>query len=441
MINFMRYEDNLLAFCKDSKKKVVLYGTGLFAKAYAGYIPDIEYVCDTYASKDAEFMGKTVISPKKLEEIDGELIIVICVKNRAVCKEIKKTLSALNIEAYVFDFIKNIAFNCYCPDLKRDEGRKLQYVRLVCYEGNGWILQKFADNLKIELEKRGIRATIGSTPDAEADINHHIESILYEPLQQYTDTMMITHALHKDSYEQILNQMKTVRMGICMSRETMNQLVAGGILREKLCYVNPAHDGKILPKKYVLGITHRNYADNRKRKGALIDICTPLDPMFFELKIMGAGWEKEVDTLTELGFTVEYFPKFDYGQYGKLLQSTDFYLFWGWDEGSMGYLDAIAVGVETLVCPQGFHLDVKDGITYPCRTIKDFSEVLLQKQEERRKRIESVGNWSWEAYTDKHIKIWKYLLDDITDQEFYENQHLYEDGEFSVFRYRSIWSS
>lgn len=441
MVHFMKYTDNLLEFCKGSDKKVVLYGTGLFAKAYASYIPRIEFVCDTYASGSAEFMGKTVISPKRLEEIGEELIIVICVKSRVACKQMKSTLEALNIEAYVFDFIKNIAFNCYCPDLEEKEIRKLQYVRLVCYEEKGWIIRKFADNLKRELEKRGIRATMGNTPDAEADINHHIESILYEPIKKYIDTVMITHVLHKDSYEQVLKQMETARMGICMSRQTMNQLARLGIPREKLCYVNPAHDGKIQPKKYVLGITHRNYKDNRKRKGALIDICTPLNPDFFEIKIMGAGWEKEVEILTELGFTVEYFSEFDYEQYGRLLQATDFYLFWGWDEGSMGYLDAVAVGAETLVCPQGFHLDVKDGITYSCRTIQDFSEVLLQKQEERRKRIESVRNWSWEAYTDKHIKIWKYILNDITDEEFYENQHLYEDGEFSIYRYRSIWSS
>ena len=146
-----------------------------------------------------------------------------------------------------------------------------------------------------------------------------------------------------------------------------------------------------------------------------------------------------MERLRDIGFEVEYYPKFDYEIYTNLMSTFDYFLFWGFDEGTMGYLDAVAAGVETLVTPQGYHLDVKDGITFPCRTINDFIDVLLQKQEERHKRIQAVKEWTWENYVDKHLKIWNYILGNNVESIFYEKQHLYEDGENSVFRNRNIW--
>lgn len=434
----MNYSDSILGFYDKNRFPIIVYGTGRFARNYCHYIPDIAYMCDTYP-RENYFEGIKVISPDELLKMKQPLIIVICVKKVKVANEIKSLLRKLDIDAYVFEFGRNVDFNCYRPKIDEKKNQELKYVRLVCYESEGWIIYKFAAKLKEELEKKNIKATIGNTPDPQADINHHIESVFYEPITENNDTVMISHVLNRDTLESVFHQMDTVKMGICMSKETMNKLVQWGVPREKLCYVNPAHDGVIPMRKYVIGITHRNYSDNRKRQGALIDICKELNPKLFSIKIMGAGWEDQVSFLQELGFEVEYFPQFDYSKYSQLLQETDFYLFWGMDEGSMGYLDAIAAGAETLVTPQGFHLDVKNGITYPCTTIKDFVDVLLEKQHQKEQRLDSIKEWTWERYAEKHIKIWKYILGSISDEEFYENQHMYEDGEFSIFRYRNIW--
>lgn len=232
--------------------------------------------------------------------------------------------------------------------------------------------------------------------------------------------------------EFIKHQLKNVKMGICMSKETMNTLTAYGVPREKLCYINPAQDGVIKPKKYVLGIMHRTYEDHRKNEKALIDICKDLDTDYFVFKIMGAGWNNIVDTLITMGFEVEYYNEFNYEIYTKLIPSLDYYLFWGFDEGSMGYLDALRAGIETIVTPQGFHLDVKDGITYPCRTIVDFKEILLMLQEKRQKIVQSVDSLTWKNYVNKHLEVWNYLLGN--EDGIYKNQHMYEDGIFSVLR-------
>lgn len=439
MVKLMNYSDSLKKFRDETGYKIVLYGAGMYAYAYHKYIPNIDYVCDANADVDSDFDGITLIRPETLVLFEEPLIVVICVKITKVVNQIKKVLQSMDIDAYVFEFGNNIDFNCYRPKLEEKKKTELKYVRIVCYEKAGWILYKFATKMKEELEKRNIRVEIGTQSDPTADINHHIEFIMFEPIAFYTDTMMISHVMNRDTFEQVVELLKGVKMGICMSKETMNKLVEWGAPREKLCYVNPAQDGRIGVRKYVLGITHRHYSDKRKREEALIDICNGISSEFFKLKIMGAGWDKQVEKLRNKGFEVDYYSEFDYDKYIELMQSIDYYLFWGIDEGSMGYLDAIAAGAETLVTPQGFHLDVKDGITYPCVTVKDFIDVLREKQRIKQKRVESVSDWTWGKYAEKHIKIWKYILGSISDEEFYENQHMYEDGEFSVFRYRNVW--
>lgn len=442
MVHIMEYTDSISEFRKRNNYKTILYPAGVYAYAHYKYIPDIFCMCDTFADTSQDFEGMKVISPQDLCKYNEPLIIIICVKWRKAIKQIKELLQTLDIEAYVFDFCNNIDFNCYRPAIERKEPKKLKYVHIICYDKEGWIVHKLASRLKEALERKNIRADIGTIPDPEADINHTMEFNTMEPFPfnlDNTDTMMITHATHKDHLEQVKMLIDHVKMGMCMSKYTMDNLVSWGVPREKLCYITPAQDGVIKVKKYVIGITHRNYADNRKRKTALLDICREISPQFFSLKIMGSGWQEQVQELEQMGFEVEYHSQFDYEKYNELMQCIDMFLYWGKDEGTMGYLDAVAAGAETLVTPQGYHSDIKNGLTYPCNTIRDFIDVLLEKQRIKEQRVEAVKDLTWDRYAEKHIKIWKFLLGSISEEEFYENQHLYEDGEFSVFRYRSMW--
>lgn len=432
MIHFMGYEDSIIEAC-NKERTTIIYGTGTYANCYSHYIPNYMYACNTYVNGEVYFQGKRILSPRDLEEITGEINIIIFSHMPEVRREIKKVLSGLTIEAYVFEFNYNIDFNCFHVADKQRDRRELKKIRLILFV-KGWIMEKFALRMKEQLEKRGFQVSIDSQIEEDADINHFIGFHWYEPLRDNRDTLMITHVMNKDVAEMLIKQLEVARMGICMSKEVMDKLVLWGVPREKLCYINPAHDGVIKPKKYVLGITHRNYKDHRKRQGALLDICNKLDPQYFTIKIMGRGWDEDVSELRNMGFEVEYYADFDYETYVNMIPTLDYFLFWGFDEGTMGYLDAIAAGVETLVTPQGFHLDVKDGITYPCRTVNDFVDVLLQQQEKRKKRIKAVEDWTWERYVDKHIKVWKYVLGSDGEEDFYENQHIYEDGENSVFR-------
>jgi hypothetical protein len=221
---------------------------------------------------------------------------------------------------------------------------------------------------------------------------------------------MITHIDNTGKLNDLKNKMQYAEMGICMSKETVDNLSNVGISRSKLCFVNPAHDGIIKPRRIILGITCRVQRDGRKREYMIDELADFLNPSEFEFRIMGEFWNPQVERLRQRGFLVEYYENFDYEEYIKLIPSLDYYIYTGLDEGQMGFVDALAAGVKTIVTPQGYHLDAANGITYPFIELKDFLKCFEKISQERGILVNAVEKWNWESYTQKHIEIWGYLL-------------------------------
>lgn len=436
MIQIMSYEEDFYRYVENSLYPVVVYGAGTASQIAFPYFSRVDFFCDKNALTIKTFNKVPVLLPNELEKLNKKLIILVCVnKKSSTFEEICNNLNKQNIDAYIFNYYNNISFNCFHPIVSQinTEINKPLKVRLISYD-NSWILSKFAKKLNENLLNLGVHSEIGICCDPSADINHHIAYHLYEPIKPYRDTLMITHVDSMNKIEQIKHQLKTALIGICMSRETMDMLVSYGVPRNKICYVNPGQDGVMKPKKYVLGITHRNHEqlDYRKKIDAIVTICKQIDPNYFSFKIMGEGWENVIKQMKELHFEVDYYSEFNYEHYIKLIPKLDYYLFFGFDEGSMGFLDALAAGVKTIVTPQGYHLDVSNGITHSCKTIDDFIHVLNGLKREREKLIHSVKHLTWENYTIKHLEIWNYLLQRKRLNELLKNKHHYNDGIFSV---------
>lgn len=301
-------------------------------------------------------------------------------------------------------------------------------VRIVSYEDiNSWILGKFARKLKEELLKLDVAVDIAGEPDPTAEINHHIIYIAYNHRHPAdNDTLMITHIDDLSKFKLLSKQMEHAKLGICMSRDTMMQLIDGGIPAQKLAYVNPAHDNNIRPKPWKIGVTTRIYPDGCKREGLLEQLCEHISPEFFEFEIMGTGWDAIIKKMKNRGFKVVYYSEFDDQRYIDLMRSLDYYLYLGMDEGSMGYLDALAAGVKTIVTAQGFHLDAATGITHSFKELKELIQIFKKIEDERISLIESVSNWKWKDYAIKHYQLWSHLLSD--GNAGIDNMNKYQDG-------------
>lgn len=283
-------------------------------------------------------------------------------------------------------------------------------VRIVCYEDlDLWILGKFARKMQIELRAIGVDCDIAKVPDPTADINHHIIYFYYDGKPSTIDTVMITHIDEAWKLEQVRRQLAVAPMGICMSATTVQQMVDGGIARDRLSYVLPAHDQVMRPRPLAIGITSKIHSDGRKRELLLVQLADRIDPALYSFKIMGAGWHGIVEQLRARGFTVEYHDAFDYELNQRLVPTFDYYLYLGLDEGAMGFVDALAAGVPTIATPQGYHLEAVHGITHPFVTLEELVAVFDKITAARAVLTDSVAGWNWREYAIKHLEIWDYL--------------------------------
>ncbi|HEX7705705.1 MAG TPA: hypothetical protein VF701_04515 [Thermoanaerobaculia bacterium] len=285
-------------------------------------------------------------------------------------------------------------------------------VHLVCYEDlNEWILGKITRRLRDGLETLGMDVTIGSEPDPAAEVNHHVIYWGYVDRKATLETVMVTHINDTRELDRVRRQLvgSGVEMGICMSLETVHRLAAFGIPRQQLCFVSPAHDSIIHPRKLRVGVTTRVYDDGCKREQMLANLAELLPKDQFAFTIMGSGWENVIDRMRRAGVEVEYIDHFDYDAYVELMPRLDYYLYTGMDEGSMGFVDAVAAAVPTIVTTQGFHLDVPGGITHGFQTLDELAGIFSSIASARRARAGAVGGWTWEENARKHALIWNLL--------------------------------
>jgi hypothetical protein len=295
-------------------------------------------------------------------------------------------------------------------------------VHIVCYEDpDTWIIGKFARKINDNLQKMGIETSISDIPDLTADINHHLIYNSFNGRKTTTDSLMITHIDSIFKLNLLRDNIEAASVGICMSKETMEYLAKMGLDKNKLCYINPAHDGNIPIKKITIGIASRIYTDGRKNEFFFDKLAEKLDPAFFKFKIMGNGWESQIENLLRHKFDVDYTNHFDYEKYSDFITSLDYYLYTGFDEGQMGFVDALSAGIKTIVTPQGYHLDAENGITHPFSNYKELEAILLDLQNEKHRLFKSVESWTWYDYTLKHVEIWKYLLGDAKITSIYSD--------------------
>lgn len=277
----------------------------------------------------------------------------------------------------------------------------------------GWILEKMALRLVENLSEWNIKAEIASHPSPNVDVNHWMLYYDFEGKLLAKNTIAITHVDRFSKIHILRQRLKKVEMGICMSRMTMEQLVAWGISREKLTFINPAHDGLIKPKRIVIGITSQIRKDGAKRENILIEMAKKIHLNAFHFEIIGPNWERVIPYFEKAGATVNYhkgvFHKDNKEHFNIIHQKIhlfDYYLYMGWDEGSMGILDALAAGIPTIVTPQGFHLDINNGITHSFLDENDLCNILMKLSTDRQQRIDSVADLTWSEYSRKHALVW-----------------------------------
>lgn len=279
---------------------------------------------------------------------------------------------------------------------------KVLAVHLVNWEkgSNNGILSKYANKMYEELCKwDDIAISIGGRPREDVDINHHINYLPYKA-NNTKNTLMVTHIWEGYKLNALKEGMKTADYGICMSGETQETLVKWGLDKEKLPVILPAHDGK--PRRHqVVAILTNVYPDGCKRAEMFTELAKTLNNNEWAFRIMGKGWEDILVPLVANGLQVDYFPEFNYDTHNQILDSSDYCLYFGKDEGSMAVLDAKNAGLKIISTNQGFHKEI--GIDYIFDTEEELNAIFKGLNQN------PVKDWTWKKYCDEHVKLWKTL--------------------------------
>jgi hypothetical protein len=276
-------------------------------------------------------------------------------------------------------------------------------INIVNYEMNfnNGILTKFANKISEELTKVNICHYINNIPLNNVDINHHINYLQYPKFSHLCknsiNTLMITHIWEGEKLEAVREGMKTT-FGICMSNETKNYLVNKGIDKDRLTVILSGHD--LLPRKKIkVAICTNVYPDGCKREQMFYDLLHFLREYnifdCFKFTIMGRGWN--IDK-TKFDYCDSFIPQL----YLNILDTNDFMLYFGKDEGACSILDAKQVGLKIIAPLTGFHREI--GIDFKFDTQDQLNDIF------KKLSFNNVEKLTWENYTKKHLKLWEQLL-------------------------------
>lgn len=295
---------------------------------------------------------------------------------------------------------------------------KMRRANLVLTQDNrSWIIEKMAARIAEFAGQSGFQVSIGDSEDPTADVNHWMSYAFANVPHRTPATMLITHLDDPYKVSLVKRELESgVDIGIALSSHTCDMLTEAGVASSSVTYAVPGHDFATKPRRIVIGLTTRLYADGRKREQMLVKLAETISLDAFRFEIFGGGWEKVVPILQAAGAEVIWSPgsedfRADYTEMMARVPQFDFYLYLGRDEGSLGTLDALAAGVKTIVTPQGFHVDLPGGITHPVWSQEDLEKLFGQLADEVGQRAASVSDLTWRAYAEAHAIIWHAILD------------------------------
>jgi hypothetical protein len=272
-------------------------------------------------------------------------------------------------------------------------------ITIVNYEKgiNNGILTKYATKLYEGLLALGEQVEITQQPNPKSKVNYHINYLPYkhENSPKSINALMITHIFDGYKLDAVKKGMETADIGICMSNETLEQMVEAGIPRDKLTIVLPAHDGHTR-RHQIVAILTNVYPDGCKREHMFTELVKHINYNEWAFRIMGSGWHEILAPLVADGLQVDYFSDFQYDLHKQILESSDYSLYFGKDEGSMGILDSANAGLKTIAPNVGFHKEI--GIDYPFDTQDELNLIFMSLNKNK------VRNWTWDRYTRESLK-------------------------------------
>lgn len=298
------------------------------------------------------------------------------------------------------------------------ESMEISSIRIVLDPGNqGWILEKIAIRLRNQFELNKYKSEIDSVPDEKAQVNLWM---------QYTDKTLVSCAksgLTKcfalvthvdDSFKlarvKLLIQLKVTI--IFMSEAHAHEVA-------EMLDIDEAFEFALIPsdfnnhfRPFRIGIVSKCYPDGRKNENWLVKFAKDGILNNCEFAVVGEGWEATITNLKVMGIPCEIFSNSNgnairYEDIKSFYDTLDLYIYFGFDEGALGSLDAYLFRKDILVTRQGFHTHFALKEDSFVLNYEDAKFKLNQKIVEYRLWLETTLPWTWDFYAKKLISIFE----------------------------------
>lgn len=293
---------------------------------------------------------------------------------------------------------------------------EISQIRVILDPGNkGWILEKIALRLISQFENLGIKSDTASLPLAGSEINFWM---------QYTDDTIPNFArqnqtncfalvTHVDDCFKLARVKLLFDLGVTLI--FMSKVHADEV--SEMLGLNQHFDFSLIPsdfgyiaRPFRIGMVSKCYPDGRKNEDWLIKLAREGVLNDCEFVVMGEGWGSTIAILRSLGIKCQEFSEaqgnvIPYSEIKSFYNDLDLYVYFGFDEGALGSLDAYLLRKDLLVSDQGFHTLFNINNSSKFSNYEDAKQKLKKKIDEYNSWLESTYPWTWDYYASDILKI------------------------------------
>ena len=283
----------------------------------------------------------------------------------------------------------------------------------------GWVIEKLAKKI-IEFWKGSTTPDLYNFPRSNYKLTHwmHFMNVPIKYLE-YSNNINTIQITHVDSNQKAKYLQKLVKLGaipVFMSDHHFNQVTKMIDVPFVKHVILPASDVSLQVNQKRILISSNYYPDGRKNEGFLIKLSNEISLDNYHFTIIGKSWESIALNLIKAGAKVKIYSPDDIGYPSyemqlEFLRGMDCYIYLGFDEGSLGALDAYLCAVPMIVSKQGFHLEFKQFENlFFFETYEEFRSAFMEISRKSRFGVDEIQKWSWYSFSSDYQKLWEALI-------------------------------
>lgn len=293
--------------------------------------------------------------------------------------------------------------------------QKLKFLIVLDPENDAWIISKIVKRLREHLEKSGHEAQIKHAYSDGFDVvfwSHYRNLPLdHMPVSQSREYFFVTHVDDSKKLRLCKSHIEKGIKPICMSTETareISRLLGLSNLPSVMKIGSDIAPARI--RKVRIVMSSSIYPDGRKNESWIAEIHSESILSKSEFIFFGSGWESVVEQIRNSGGTAvsvdnSVIDQNVYAHSLAQLRDSDLFIYTGFDEGSLGVLDAYLLNLDLLVSNQGFHVELRLNPEQLFDSKHEFYEKLETRVEQIWQRNVNQTSYSWSEMSNQFISI------------------------------------